>query len=143
MRSWSEELRLIAELAGDQPLPLLMFHDVCWPHARRDTYYDVLQRRSHSEEERPPIGKGVGLAPGNPGTDPRILVRIGQEMETRDVPEASDLPLDLERAGDAIGLAEKLDRAIEVPAICEIARVRNLLRGVGHRDAAFASLPPE
>ena len=31
----SEELRLIAERAG-AALPLLLFHDVCWPHARRD-----------------------------------------------------------------------------------------------------------
>jgi Methyltransferase domain len=63
----SEELRLIAELAGDRPLPLLMFHDVCWPHARRDSYYDADRI---PEDQRPPIGKDVGLAPGNPGVDP-------------------------------------------------------------------------
>src|SRR4051812_38424247 len=34
----SEELRLIGERAADVPLPLLFFHDVCWPHARRDDY---------------------------------------------------------------------------------------------------------
>jgi hypothetical protein len=63
----SEELRLIAGLAGDGPLPLLMFHDVCWPHARRDTYYDADRI---PEDERAPVGKDVGLAPGNPGVDP-------------------------------------------------------------------------
>jgi hypothetical protein len=63
----SEELRLIAELAGNEPLPLLMFHDVCWPHARRDTYYEADRV---PEDQRPPIGKEVGLAPGNPGVDP-------------------------------------------------------------------------
>src|SRR3954453_21153321 len=35
----SEELRLIGERAGDA-LPLLLFHDVCWPHARRDDYFE-------------------------------------------------------------------------------------------------------
>jgi hypothetical protein len=66
----SEELRLIAALAGDDPLPLLMFHDVCWPHARRDTYYDADRI---PEDQRPPVGKDVGLAPGNPGVDPSGL----------------------------------------------------------------------
>ena len=37
----SEELRLIAERARTAPLPLLLFHDVCWPHARRDDYFDA------------------------------------------------------------------------------------------------------
>ena len=63
----SEELRLITELAGENPLPLLMFHDVCWPHARRDTYYDADRI---PENRRPPVGKDVGLVPGNPGVDP-------------------------------------------------------------------------
>lgn len=34
-----EELRIIAERAEGRPLPLLLFHDVCWPHARRDDYF--------------------------------------------------------------------------------------------------------
>ena len=63
----TEELRVIGELAGDRPVPLLMFHDVGWPHARRDTYYDVDRI---PEDRRPPIGRDVGLAPGNPGIDP-------------------------------------------------------------------------
>jgi hypothetical protein len=66
----SEELRLIAELVGEDPLPLLMFHDVCWPHARRDTYYDADRI---PEDKRPPAGKDVGLAPGNAGVDPSGL----------------------------------------------------------------------
>ena len=60
----SEELRLIAEKAGDDPIPLLFFHDVCWPHARRDTYY-ALDRVP--EDKRPPVGENVGLAPGETG----------------------------------------------------------------------------
>jgi hypothetical protein len=63
----SEELRLIGEKAGDGPLPLLFFHDVCWPHERRDTYYAP---ERIPEDRRPEIGTNVGLAPGNPGTDP-------------------------------------------------------------------------
>ena len=37
----SEELRLIGERAPGAELPLLLFHDVCWPHARRDDYFDA------------------------------------------------------------------------------------------------------
>jgi len=62
-----EELRLIGEKAGNGQLPLLFFHDVCWPHERRDTYYAP---ERVPESERPEIGENVGLAPGNPGTDP-------------------------------------------------------------------------
>lgn len=60
----SEELRLIGEGAGDERIPLLFFHDVCWPHARRDTYYAP---ERIPEDRRPPIGRNVGLAPGEPG----------------------------------------------------------------------------
>jgi hypothetical protein len=61
----SEELRLIAEKAGNGEMPLLFFHDVLWPHQRRDTYYAP---ERIPEEHRPkPIGHNVGLAPGNPG----------------------------------------------------------------------------
>jgi hypothetical protein len=57
----SEELRLIAERAGGDPLPLLLFHDVAWPHARRDDYYDP---ELIPEEHRQPIDVGTGLFPG-------------------------------------------------------------------------------
>jgi len=58
----SEELRLIAAAGGD--LPLLMFHDVCWPHGRRDDYYaaDLVPA-----EHRRPIHAGGGLHPDEPG----------------------------------------------------------------------------
>lgn len=60
-----EELRLITERAPGKGIPLLFFHDVLWPHARRDTYYAP---ERIPEEHRPkPIGHNVGLAPGNPG----------------------------------------------------------------------------
>jgi hypothetical protein len=57
----SEELRLISERAPDGELPLLLFHDVGWPHARRDDYYDPEQV---PEEHRQPFVRGAGLFPG-------------------------------------------------------------------------------
>jgi hypothetical protein len=62
-----EELRLIAEKAPGTDLPLLIFHDVAWPHARRDDYYDPDMT---PEEHRHPIQEGGGLFPGVPGTRP-------------------------------------------------------------------------
>src|SRR3982074_1199403 len=35
----SEELRLVGERSARTDLPLLLFHDVCWPHGRRDDYF--------------------------------------------------------------------------------------------------------
>lgn len=63
----SEELRLIAERAGRDPLPLLLFHDVAWPHARRDDYYDP---KLIPEQHRQPIDEGTGLFPGVRGVRP-------------------------------------------------------------------------
>src|SRR5437764_45386 len=34
----SQELELIGQRAGQEHLPLLLFHDVRWPHGRRDDY---------------------------------------------------------------------------------------------------------
>lgn len=62
----SEELRLIGERAADAELPLLVFHDVCWPHGRRDDYFDVTQI---PEAHRQPLApEGEGIFPGEPGT---------------------------------------------------------------------------
>ena len=62
-----EELRLIASAAGGD-LPLLLFHDVGWPHGRRDDYYDPTQVPA---EHRQPITPGGGLFPDEPG------IRVG------------------------------------------------------------------
>jgi hypothetical protein len=59
----SEELRLIFEKAGGRP-PLVAFHDVCWPHARRDTYYAP---ERIPEEHRQPVARDARLAPGDAG----------------------------------------------------------------------------
>ncbi len=55
-----EELRLLAERAGDE-LPLLLFHDVCWPHGRRDDYFDPDQVPA---EYRQPTAPEAGIYPG-------------------------------------------------------------------------------
>jgi hypothetical protein len=61
----SEELRLIAERAEGSELPLLLFHDVCWPHARRDDYFAV---ELVPEGLRQPVADGVGgIFPGESG----------------------------------------------------------------------------
>jgi Methyltransferase domain len=59
-----EELRLINEKAPGSDIPLLMFHDVGWPHARRDTYFAP---ERIPEEHRQPLAGPAGLFPGKPG----------------------------------------------------------------------------
>jgi hypothetical protein len=62
----SEELRIISERAAEaeQRLPLLLLHDVGWPHGRRDDYY-VPDRIPAAH--RQPLAE-AGLYPGQPGT---------------------------------------------------------------------------
>ena len=66
----SNELRLIAERAPDGRMPLLVFHDVCWPLARRDQY---AAPDRIPEEHRHPYGEDIKLVPGNEGTAERGL----------------------------------------------------------------------
>jgi Methyltransferase domain len=86
----AEELRLIGErtagagerTAGAQ-LPLLLFHDVCWPHGRRDDYFDPAQ--IPLDFRQPLIAAGAGIYPGDPGARrgglpyPRSAAREGGE----------------------------------------------------------------
>lgn len=58
------ELQMIGERAPGAELPLLMFHDVCWPHARRDTYYAP---ERIPEEHRQEVAGQAGVAPDEPG----------------------------------------------------------------------------
>ena len=62
------ELRLIAERA--EHFPLLVFHDVLWPLARRDQY--AAPDRIPAEH-RHPYGEDIKVVPGNPGTVERGL----------------------------------------------------------------------
>lgn len=70
----SQELRIIAEraAAGQRRLPLLLLHDVGWPHGRRDDYYAPEQIPA---EHRHPIVPEGSLYPGDPGTRPGALPR--------------------------------------------------------------------
>jgi hypothetical protein len=75
----TEELRLIDERATGAETPLLMFHDVSWPHARRDTYYAP---ERIPEEHRQPLAHDVCIAPGEPGvTDQGIRYEWAAERE--------------------------------------------------------------
>ena len=67
----SGELRLIAERSTDGELPLLILHDVGWPHARRDTYFEPEQI---PEDRRQPMVEGPHLVPEEPGTTDRGLL---------------------------------------------------------------------
>ncbi len=58
------ELEIIAERAPGSRLPLLFFHDVCWPHARRDTYYAP---ERIPEADRQPIVRDARLRPRESG----------------------------------------------------------------------------
>ena len=64
----SEELRLIGERAPGPRLPLLLFHDVCWPHGRRDDYFAA--ELIPEDRRRPVAGDSGGIFPGEPGLRP-------------------------------------------------------------------------
>jgi hypothetical protein len=58
----SAELRTIDERCDS--VPLVVMHDLGWPHARRDTYY-VPERVP--DEHRQPLARDAMVAPGEPG----------------------------------------------------------------------------
>ena len=60
-----EELRLIGDRAPGAELPLLLFHDVGWPHGRRDDYFDI--EAIPPEARHPQAGPEGRLFPGDPG----------------------------------------------------------------------------
>jgi hypothetical protein len=75
----SEELRLIQERSSESGLPLLLVHDVGWPHARRDTYYSP---ERVPEEDRQPLAEDVCVAPGVTGTvKTGVIFRWAAERE--------------------------------------------------------------
>jgi hypothetical protein len=74
----TEELRLVAERAGEGTLPLLLFHDVGWPHGRRDDYFAAEQIPA---EYRHPVAEGGGLFPGVSGIRPGGLPYRGSAAE--------------------------------------------------------------
>ncbi len=62
----TEELRRLADRSAAESvdLPLLLLHDVCWPHGRRDDYFAPEQV---PPEHRQPIVPEGGLYPGIEG----------------------------------------------------------------------------
>ena len=64
----SQELRLVADRAPGGELPLLLLHDVSWPHARRDDYFDPGQ--VPADARHPLVGERAGIAPDDAGTRP-------------------------------------------------------------------------
>jgi hypothetical protein len=61
----SGELRTIGERAPGAELPLLLFHDVGWPHGRRDDYFDA--DALPADARHPVAGGRGGLFPGDAG----------------------------------------------------------------------------
>jgi hypothetical protein len=60
----SQELRLIDERAAGAELPLLILHDIGWPHGRRDAYWNP---EGIPDEDRQPMLQRPFIFPGEPG----------------------------------------------------------------------------
>ena len=65
------ELQLIAKRCAEGRLPLIVLHDVGWPHARRDTYFEPEEIPA---EYRQPMVEGAHLVPEESGTTDRGLL---------------------------------------------------------------------
>ena len=59
-----EELKQVGLRVSAAEMPLLLFHDVCWPHGRRDSFYAPERVPDEYSEG---IEEGVGVFPGEPG----------------------------------------------------------------------------
>src|SRR5579884_11365 len=64
----SNEVRVLDARASANQLPLLLLHDVWWPHGRRDDYFEP--RLIPDEDRHPMVGEHGGLFPGDPGVHP-------------------------------------------------------------------------
>ena len=126
----AEELRLIGERAGET-LPLIICHDVCWPHARRDAYYAPEQI---PEEGRQETVEGGYLFPGDPG-----LHRGGLPYKWLAVKEGGPRNGVLTAIEDFVSGREDAELAI-VPAFFGLAAVYS--RRAPYADAVAALLEP-
>jgi hypothetical protein len=140
---------VLAELRLLDPVPLVLLHDVCWPHARRDDYFDV------SIARHPLVPEGHGIVPWDEGSVegglpyPRSAAREGGERNgvltaVEDwAAERGDVrfavvpvffgigvawPQDAPWAGAVEAVVAPLDRH-PVVARLEANRVHNLARG--------------
>jgi len=151
-----EELALIGGRAAGAELPLLLFHDVCWPHARRDDYFDaglIPESRRH-----PQAGDAGGIFPGDPGLRPGglpyprsaareggpgngVLTAIEEFVAGRERVRLAIVPAffgfgvawheQAPYAAALAGLLEPLDRNPILERL-EANRVEHLARGHGH-----------
>jgi hypothetical protein len=126
----SRELRLIAERVDDSnsDFPLLLFHDVCWPHGHRDDYFDPA---AIPAEHRQPYVQGGRLYPGVSGIreEGGIPFRFPAEREGG---PGNGIRTAVE---DFVGEREQLRFAV-VPAFFGFG-------AVWHRDAPWASAVAE
>ena len=65
----TEELRAIEEVSAGTGFPLVLFHDVCWPHARRDSYYAPEQI---PKDHRHPLLRDVFVTPWDDSSESGI-----------------------------------------------------------------------
>ena len=119
----SEELRLIGERAPGTELPLLLFHDVCWPHGRRDDYFN--------ENEIPPAYRhAVVDGAGGIVPDERGVAHDGLPYPRSAAREGGPRNGVLTAIEDFVGAHEHL-RLVVVPAFFGFG-------AVWHLDAHFA-----
>jgi Methyltransferase domain len=119
----SEELRAIGDRASGADLPLLLFHDVCWPHGRRDDYFAPEQVPADFRQQI--IAEGYGLFPGDPGAR-----RGGLPYDGSAAREGGPRNGVLTAVEDYVGQSDAL-RLVIVPAFFGFA-------AVWHRDAPWA-----
>jgi Methyltransferase domain len=118
----SEELRLIDERAPGPKIPLLMLHDVGWPHGRRDAYWNP---ERIPEEARQPMAERPFIFPGEPG-----VVDSGMPMYAAAEREGGP------RNGVLTALDDFLDRRRDLR--CAVLPPFFGFAVVWHRDAPWA-----
>jgi Methyltransferase domain len=123
----SEELRLVDERAPGDRLPLLMLHDVGWPHGRRDGYWNP---EGIPEEHRQPTVERPYIFPGEPG-----VVEAGMPMYTAAEHEGGP------RNGVFTALEDFLDRRGDLR--CAMLPLFFGLAVVWHPDAPWAQAVAE
>jgi hypothetical protein len=123
----SEELRLIDQRAPGPRIPLLMLHDIGWPHGRRDAYWNP---EAIPEEHRQPTVERPFIFPGEPG-----VVDTGMPMYAAAEREGGP------RNGVLTALEDFLDRRGDLH--CATLPPFFGFAAVWHRDAPWAQAVAE
>jgi hypothetical protein len=124
----SQELKRIGERAQGRDLPLLLFHDVCWPHGRRDDYFAA--EEIPDDFRQPMADDQGGIFPGDPG-----LVPGGLPYPRSAAREGGPRNGVLTAAEDFVAEREGL-RLVVVPVFFGFG-------AVWHRDASWAAVVAE